>query len=161
MQEFGSNPEQKLPENCFNYITDWIDGISIEHLKNEYKVFSSSVLSLHAGIKLPVKFDNNEQITELNNSEIVQSSESEIDIDETEPNINDNITVTSILHVLNSFDLVSAFPNIYLAYRALGTVPASSASAERSFSKVVNKLILFFIIFKYFWNKEINLNIYI
>lgn len=112
--EFGRNPEEKLPENCFNYITEWIPGISIENLKNEYKVFSSR-------IKFPVKFDNNEQITELNNSEIVQTSDSEIDVDETESNLNNTITVTSILHVINSFDWVSAFPNIYLAYRALGT----------------------------------------
>ncbi|XP_050064395.1 zinc finger MYM-type protein 1-like isoform X3 [Aphis gossypii] len=138
--EFGKNTEQELPKNCFNYVTEWIDGICLENLKNEYKVFSTSVTSLHDGIKLPDNIHKasiiDDKTMELN-SDTLEISESEIDHDETESTCYKNtITVSSILHVLTSFDLVSAFPNLYLVYKALGTLPASSASAERSFSKV-------------------------
>ncbi|XP_026819110.1 uncharacterized protein LOC113557756 [Rhopalosiphum maidis] len=138
--EFGKDPEQELPNNCFNYVAEWIDGISLENLKNEYKVFSTSVVSLHDGNKFPANLHNtciiDETTSELN-PETLQTSESEIDHDESQSiYFNNTITVSSILHVLTSFDLVFAFPNLYLAYKALGTVPASSASAERSFSKV-------------------------
>lgn len=138
--EFGKDPEQELPNNCFNYVAEWIDGISLENLKNEYKVFSTSVVSLHDGNKFPANLHNTSIIDETTselNQETLQTSESEIDHEESEAICyNNTITVSSILHVLTSFDLVSAFPNLYLAYKALGTVPASSASAERSFSKV-------------------------
>ncbi|XP_022183309.1 zinc finger MYM-type protein 1-like [Myzus persicae] len=138
--EFGKDPEQELPNNCFNYVAEWIDGISLENLKNEYKVFSTSVVSLHDGNKFPTNLHNTSIIDETTselNQETLQTSESEIDHEESEAICyNNTITVSSILHVLTSFDLVSAFPNLYLAYKALGTVPASSASAERSFSKV-------------------------
>lgn len=97
---------------------------------------------MHDGNKFPANLHDISTIDEKNTElkpETLQTSESEIDHDETELTCYKNtITVSSILHVLTSFDLVSAFPNLYLAYKALGTVPASSASAERSFSKVYN-----------------------
>lgn len=48
-----------------------------------------------------------------------------------------NVTITTIIKLLTKYGLDSAFPNLYIAYRALAIIPASSASAERSFSKVV------------------------
>ncbi|KAL4153363.1 hypothetical protein QTP88_001196 [Uroleucon formosanum] len=46
------------------------------------------------------------------------------------------VSVERIFHILSSYNLISAFPNLYKAYKSLGTIPASFASAERSFSKV-------------------------
>ncbi|XP_050064394.1 zinc finger MYM-type protein 1-like isoform X2 [Aphis gossypii] len=130
----------KIITSFTSRFSEWIDGICLENLKNEYKVFSTSVTSLHDGIKLPDNIHKasiiDDKTMELN-SDTLEISESEIDHDETESTCYKNtITVSSILHVLTSFDLVSAFPNLYLVYKALGTLPASSASAERSFSKV-------------------------
>lgn len=48
-----------------------------------------------------------------------------------------NVNVEKILHILSNHDLITAFPNLYTAYKSLGTIPASSASAEHSFSKVI------------------------
>jgi hypothetical protein len=142
--EFGKDPEQELPKNCFNYVEEWIDGISLENLKNEYKVFSTSVVSLHDGSKFPANLHDTNIINEKtieSKSETLQTSESEIGHDETESICYKNtVTVSSILHVLTNFDLVSAFPNLLSnnlqTYKALGTVPVSSISTERSFSKV-------------------------
>lgn len=47
-----------------------------------------------------------------------------------------NISAIQIFELLNTFDLISAFPNLYLTYKALCTIPATSVSSERSFSKV-------------------------
>lgn len=41
-----------------------------------------------------------------------------------------------ILGFSSSHNLIAAFPNLYLAHKALCIILASSASAERSFSKV-------------------------
>ncbi|KAE9541314.1 hypothetical protein AGLY_004559 [Aphis glycines] len=134
--DIGKNTEQELPKNCFNYVTEWIDGICLANLKNEYKVFSTSVTSLHDGIKLLDSIHKvsiiDDKTMELN-SDTLEISESEIDHNETELTCSKNtITVSSILHVLTSFDLVSAFLNLYLVYKALGTIPASSVKLVKT-----------------------------
>jgi len=53
------------------------------------------------------------------------------------------LMITTIIQLLTKYGLDSAFPNLHVAYRALATIPASSASAERSFSMVVIKFIVF------------------
>lgn len=108
--ELGKDPEKELPNNCFNCVAEWIDGISLENLKNEYDVFSTSVVSLHDGNKFPTNLHNTSVIDETTselNPETLQTSESEIDHEESESICyNNTITVSSILHVLTSFDLV-------------------------------------------------------
>ncbi|XP_015376350.1 PREDICTED: uncharacterized protein LOC107170688 [Diuraphis noxia] len=47
---------------------------------------------------------------------------------------------TEIHDDTSKYGLDSAFPNLHVAYRALATIPASSASAERSFSKQYEQL---------------------
>lgn len=54
------------------------------------------------------------------------------------------------MQLLSNHDLHTAFPNLFLAYQGLCTLPASSASAERSFSKVFNIIELFLIILLFF-----------
>jgi len=49
----------------------------------------------------------------------------------------ENITSLRVLEILSGYELISAFPNLYLAVKYLCTLPASSASAERSFSMVI------------------------
>lgn len=38
--------------------------------------------------------------------------------------------------MLCSFNLVTAFPNLFIVYKYLCTIPATSISSERSFSKL-------------------------
>jgi len=63
-----------------------------------------------------------------------ESSDDEISIEEISKN--DGPTALEIIHLISTYDFKSALPNLYLAYQGLCTMPASSASAERSFSKV-------------------------
>jgi len=46
------------------------------------------------------------------------------------------VSPTQIFELLNTFKLASAFPNLYMAYKSLCTIPATSVSSERSFSIV-------------------------
>lgn len=74
-----------------------------------------------------------EEESELKSSE---SSDEDNDPNEEEGEIITNISIGNIIYTLSKFDLLAAFPNLYMAYKILRTIPVSSASAERSFSKV-------------------------
>lgn len=64
-------------------------------------------------------------------------SENDNEISENYVETSENkITCLQILNILSSYDLQHAFPNLFKTYKALGTIPVSSSSAERSFSKV-------------------------
>jgi len=54
---------------------------------------------------------------------------------DTNKNSEKKITPLQLLELLNSFDLITAFPNLYLAYKYLSTTPRTSITYERSFSK--------------------------
>jgi len=76
----------------------------------------------------------------LNCPESISSSES---CEEEEKNLTQDeqinmtkIGVSTILYTLSKYDLSATFPNLYIEYKVLGTIPVTSASAERSFSKV-------------------------
>jgi len=118
--------EMDLPDKCFLDLATWITDINPYQLKNEYLLFSKSFNELIIGMKFP-----DDQSNDINSEE--NSSEDEHQ-NMSEPK--QNITLGTIINVLSSFDILSAFPNLYCAYKALCTIPVSSASAERSFSKV-------------------------
>jgi len=105
-----------------------------ESLKTEYKVFAKSYQALEDA---------------SSNSNIFQSFNKEDAVDtEDDENYNENTCNTSkkehnpkgfsssMLHLLSSLGLTASFPNMYLAYKGLCTIPASSAPAERTFPKV-------------------------
>lgn len=96
---------------------------------------------LLTGLNLTTKShgDNNEsKYNELLNANISSDDDDEeindISFGEGTKNV---INIETILHVFSNYTLVPAFSNLYQAFKALGTIPASSASAERSFSKVI------------------------
>jgi len=47
------------------------------------------------------------------------------------------VDTKQLLEVLTNFGILHSFPNLHYAYKALLTIPTSSASAERAFSKVI------------------------
>lgn len=51
-------------------------------------------------------------------------------------NSNQSLSVLQIFKLIAKYDLRSVFPIVYTIYKAVCTLPVSSASAERSFSKV-------------------------
>jgi len=76
------------------------------------------------------------------NNELIIESENENSPDSDSPNemddeeeIRKKLSATEILKMLCSYNLVAAFPNLFLVYKYLCIIPTSAAS-ERSFSKV-------------------------
>lgn len=135
-----SKLKDPLPVDSFKYISDWVKNINTESLRTEYIQFSTSLTELLSGIKLTTHLHDEDYTSNIN--QLYQTDISSDDDDEEISNISinekteNNINIETILHVLSSYTLVAAFPNLYKAFKALGTIPASSSSAERSFSKV-------------------------
>jgi len=137
-----SKEKDYLPEDSFKYIANWVKGIDAKKLKNEYFQFSQSIRELIAGLKtspllhsqISLSKTCHDEFLDTNTSSEDENHETNTKVDKKEIQ---NLTIETILHVLSSYDLITAFPNLYQAYKALGTAPASSASAERSFSKVI------------------------
>ncbi|XP_050056202.1 zinc finger MYM-type protein 1-like [Aphis gossypii] len=127
---------KSLPDDAFQSVSKWIKSIDLNKLKVEYLAFSSSLNELIDGLE-PKQLHNSTSTLNThedeNDSENTYTEKSESEDEESK---NENVNVEKILHILSSHDLITAFPNLYTAYKSLGTIPASSASAERSFSKV-------------------------
>lgn len=124
-------------EDSFSYISGWLKDINKNDLKREYIQFSHSLNELISGLHIPPllhKLDDNTKENNTDSSDNITDTENE---DTIFVNNEPKITVSTILHILSNYDLMSAFPNLYLVYKALGTIPAPSATAERSFSKVI------------------------
>lgn len=83
-------------------------------------------MDLKKGIDIKVIHDKS-QLDDDENSTICSS--------ETE-NITDPLPITAIdiIKLLSSYNLISAFPNLYIAYKYLCTIPEISISSQRSFS---------------------------
>lgn len=147
-----SNKNQELPFDNFEYISKWLD-IDQKELKNEYIMLRNNFKELIHGLDLPKILHSVDSIpVEVINGDDESDSSSDDDDDSLNFKTNANVSsVFTIYELLSSYDLLSAFPNIYRAYQALGTIPTSSASAERSFSKVRNSCLiyLYFVFYTY------------
>lgn len=122
--------KSQLPDNAFEKLSNWID-INTINLQNEYLTFSNSLSDLFNNTS-PAK------IYEKKHKEDDDEFDSDLEIsDDSEEASTKNVSVLDILSLLLSYNLIAAFPNLYMAYKALCIIPASSASAERSFSKVM------------------------
>lgn len=116
---YNTSVNKTLPGDIFKKLEDWLPGIDITILKNEYFTLSSSIKSLLDGLLIFPK-----QL-HLNTSNKLNNTESSTDNDDNEDS---SITSQQILKVLSNYGLDQTFPNLYLAYKGLLTIPASSAS---------------------------------
>jgi len=87
----------------------------------EYSIFASSFIKLYNGMNLSSIESNNELIIESEN-ETNSDSNSSNKIDN-EEEIRKKLSATEILKMLCSYNLVVAFPNIFLVYKYLCTIP--------------------------------------
>lgn len=132
---FYSNNGPKLPEDAFEDIGKWLPSIDPSNLRTEYYMFTKSLQGLLDGL-VPNKLhqiENNPLDNDSCNSTDTESSLSENDC----INSKETLTTDQLFQVISNFGIRHAFPNLYIAYRALLTIPAASASAERAFSKVI------------------------
>lgn len=118
-----------IPEDSFVYLDKWIPNLQIDQLKLEYSTFADNFL----------KFKSNIVIEKLHDKVIISESEADTSADSDQGNnevTETKMTVLNVLKLLNTFNLISAFPNMYMAYKFLCTIPATSVSSERTFSKL-------------------------
>jgi len=129
--EYYSKNNKPLPKDSFSKLTSWVPCIDLDQIKNEYTVFSKSYKELISGDDIPLMLHQSP-------SEPNSESESLTSDDETgqKKSAKEEIGIDKILYILSTYDLQAAFPNLHIAFKALGTLPVSSSSAERSFSKV-------------------------
>lgn len=129
-----NNNEYTLSKNEFIELAKWLPEIHLENLQTEYKVFAKSYQALENA-------SSNSNIFQLFNNEDAVDTEDDENYNENTCNTskkehNPKGFSSSMLHLLSSHGLTASFPNMYLAYKGLCTIPASPASAERTFSKV-------------------------
>jgi len=118
-----------IPEDNFAYLDKWIPNLQIDQLKLEYSTFAYSFLKLKSNI----------EIEKLHENVIISESDADTSVDSDENNSEETkskMTVLNVLKLLNTFNLISAFPNMYMAYKFLCTIPATSVSSEGTFSKL-------------------------
>jgi hypothetical protein len=89
---------------------------------------------LYNGIHFSSINSNNDLIIDSEN-ETKHDSDSSNEIDSKEET-KKKLSTIEILKMLCSYNLVAAFPNLFVVYKYLCTIPTTSASSERSFSKV-------------------------
>lgn len=135
MIEF-SNYNKTLPNDAFQNIDKWIPSIDVLLLKIEYTTFSNNLTELLEGQglhpnKLHIDYIADE--SDLGSVSLTSSSNEDEDIEV----IKGKVSSLKVLEILSNYGLTAAFPNLYLAYKSLCTLPASSATAERSFSVVI------------------------
>ncbi|XP_050064678.1 uncharacterized protein LOC114128209, partial [Aphis gossypii] len=134
MMEFNNN-NKTLPNDAFQNIDKWIPSIDVSLLKIEYTTFSNNLTELLEGQGLhpnKLHIDHIADESDLGSVSLTSSSNEDEDIEV----IKGKVSSLKILEILSNYGLTAAFPNLYLAYKSLCTLPASSATAERSFSVV-------------------------
>lgn len=122
----------EVPHDNFTSLINWIPNLDIDSLKIEYHIFASSFIKLYNGMNLNQTCAND--ISTESDNDFNSDSDSSIKINTEE--LKKKLSATEILKMLCSFNLVSAFPNLFIAYKYLCTIPATSVSSERSFSKL-------------------------
>lgn len=112
-------------------ISKWLPEINVDNLQSEYLMFAASFESLEARYA-----EKNVDSDKDDNDD--DDDDSNYDVDEIALKYNPKELGFSIrmIQLISSFGLTASFPNLYLAFKGMCTIPASSASAERKFSKV-------------------------
>lgn len=128
--------ENKLPQNAFDNLQKWIVHIDNIALRTEYLTFRKSLSELLNGHELKLNYSTPNNENSHISSDDSPSTSSDENEEKTEDN-NEQLSCIKILELLSNYGLIDVFPNLYMAYKSLSTIPISSASAERSFSKVI------------------------
>ncbi|KAL4126420.1 hypothetical protein QTP88_010642 [Uroleucon formosanum] len=120
---------QDFPYDSFDALLCSIPELNIESLRTEYSAFCNAYSSLTAGLNLGDTLHAQESDHDWSTNENYDEEEHTTCKSKKE-------TTASILQLLLKFNLTSAFPNLYFAFKALYTIPVTSAAPERTFSKV-------------------------
>lgn len=132
---FYSNNGPKLLKDAFEDIGKWLPSIDPSNLSTEYFMFTKSLQGLLDGL-VPNKLHQIEN-NPLNNDSC-NNTDTELNSSKNDCiNSKKTLTTDQLFQVISNFGIRHAFPNLYIAYKALLTIPGASASAERAFSEVI------------------------
>lgn len=128
-----------LPPNTFLDISKWLPEINVDSLRSEYLTFAASFESLEVNYsEKNIDSDKNDEddTNDEDDEEALKHDPKELGF------------AVRMIQLISSFGLTASFPNLYLAFKGTCTIPASSASAERKFSKV--KLLTLYLLLIFF-----------
>ncbi|XP_025191548.1 uncharacterized protein LOC112591824 [Melanaphis sacchari] len=120
-----------VPQDAFSKICD-IYGINQESVRNDYILFKSIIKDLDLNLlkKLPAKLhDDSEEYTS-------GSDESNKEDEEELQDLNNFGSLRNIFEIINTMNIKSEFEHLYTIIKISLTLPTSSCTVERSFSKL-------------------------
>jgi len=142
--EVRSNPNS-LPKDAFNVVCNiYSKYLNYEHLVNDYIRFAANIIEIEQSNTSntlpeylhPVATNDEEELTDHNNN-----SDLELDLNDFDDGGDQNNTssVSSAADMFKMFcvtKLNGVFPNLYILLKIAITLPVTSVSTERSFSKL-------------------------
>ncbi|XP_060855600.1 zinc finger MYM-type protein 1-like [Metopolophium dirhodum] len=120
-----------VPQDAFSKICD-VYGINQESVRNDYILLKSVIkdIDLNLLTKLPAKLhDDCEEY-------IRGSDESNIEDEEERQDLNNVGSLRNIFEIINNMNIKSEFEHLYTIIKISLTLPTSSCTVERSFSKL-------------------------
>jgi hypothetical protein len=97
--------------------------------------FAASFESLEVSVTNPeVSKIFAQQSKNINKNDEIDSESEDIEVSHT--NDKQFGFASRMVQIMSGYNLMTPFPNLYLAFKAMCIIPASSASTERLFSKV-------------------------
>ncbi|XP_008190174.1 uncharacterized protein LOC103311999 [Acyrthosiphon pisum] len=127
---------EPIPNDLFETLVQWIPNLQLEELKNEYLIFASSFKSPQSNLNLTSLSNSENEISITEENTDACDSDSSTNSNTLTKIAEKNLTSIQILKLISSYGLCAAFPNLFVAYKYLCTIPATSVSSERSFSKL-------------------------
>lgn len=136
LKEVADPNNLRLPIDAFNAF-EQVYGkfVSAVNLRREYLQFANTYFEFEKLVKLPEKLhqlDNN--FTDVLNSD--DNDNQNTDEDSSEEDEKPQDTIHMLFEVCNRSELKNIFPSLYTALCISLTLPVSSASSERAFSKL-------------------------
>jgi len=119
-----------VPQDAFSKICD-VYGINQERVRNDYILLKSIIkdLDLNLLTKLPAKLHDDYE-------ELLSDSNESNDEDEEQQNLNNFGSLGNIFEIINTMNIKSEFEHLYTIIKISLTLPTSSCTVERSFSKL-------------------------
>jgi len=129
--EYLQNQTKVIPDS-FNCICNWLSAFKIDkdNLSTEYQLFASNFSDFMK--------DGPEVVEEKSTVAAIfeDHEDNESDSDSVEESCHKVFQISDILKSLNKMGMSSAFANLYLVYKAICSLPPTSVTAERCFSKM-------------------------
>lgn len=114
-------------------MVNWLsaDRINKNRLNAEYELFASNYKNfMNSATANDIKMQSKHSKHTINTNDL--SDQNDTDSDDSE----ETIHVTAIYSAVCKMGMVSAFPNLFMAYKGICTLSLTSATVERCFSKL-------------------------